>query len=186
VTTLAAAAREQDALLEQHLARHVAHEHNVFAALNTAYLRDGVLVSIAKNQTYAAPVHVLFVATQKEVAAYPRCLVVSESGSECTVIEDYVSLTDDAYLTNAVTEIVVADGARVRHVRLQRESLGAFHIAHCTVNLEKDASYIANAVTLGARISRYSLDALQNGEGAEMKIDGLALISGASSPTRIR
>jgi len=178
VTTLAAAAREQDALLEQHLARHVAYEHNVFAALNTAYLRDGVLVSIAKNQTYAAPVHVLFVATQKEVAAYPRCLVVSESGSECTVIEDYVSLTEDAYLTNAVTEIVVADGARVRHVRLQRESLGAFHIAHCTVKLEKDASYIANAVTLGARISRYSLDALQNGEGAEMKIDGLALISG--------
>ncbi len=178
VSTLAAAAREQDALLEQHLARQVTNEHNVFAALNTAYLRDGVLVSIAKNQTYAAPIHVLHVATQKEVAAYPRCLVVAESGSECTVIEDYVSLTDAAYLTNAVTEIVVADAARVRHVRLQRESLGAFHIATCTVNLDKDASYIANAVTLGARISRYGLDVLQNGEGAEMKIDGLALISG--------
>lgn len=178
VTTLAAAAREQGALLEPHLARHAGYEHNVFAALNTAYLRDGVLVHVAKNKACAAPVHLLFVATQKEVAAYPRCLVIAESGSECTVIEDYVSLTDDVYLTNAVTEIVAADSARVRHVRLQRESLGAFHIATCTVKLEKDASYVANTVTLGARISRYSLDTLQNGEGAEMKIDGLALISG--------
>lgn len=178
ITTLAAAARGQDALLETHLARHAADEHNVFTALNTAFLRDGVLLSVAKNTTYAAPVHVLYIATQKEVAAYPRCLVVAESGSECTVIEDFVSLTADAYLTNAVTEIVVADAARVRHIRLQRESLAAFHIAGCTVQLEKDASYVSSTVTLGARISRYGLDVLQNGEGAEMKIDGLALISG--------
>jgi Fe-S cluster assembly protein SufD len=33
-------------------------------------------------------------------------------------------------------------------------------------------------VTLCARISRHNLNVTQNGEGAEMKIDGLALISG--------
>ncbi|HEY6027443.1 MAG TPA: SufD family Fe-S cluster assembly protein [Pseudolabrys sp.] len=37
---------------------------------------------------------------------------------------------------------------------------------------------MSNTVTFGARISRYNLDVAQNGEGAEMKIDGLALISG--------
>lgn len=178
VSTLAEGAKVQDALLDKHLARHAAFENNVFAALNTSDLRDGALVTVAKNQACAAPVHVLFVATQKEIAAYPRCLVVAETGAECTLIEDYVSLTDGAYFNNAVTEIVVGPGARMRHVRLQRESLGAFHIANCAVALDKDASYLSNTVTLGARISRYNLGVAQNGEGAEMKLDGLALISG--------
>lgn len=178
VSTLAEAAEARSALLEKHLARHVAFENNLFAALNTSYLRDGALVTAGKNQACAAPVHLLFVATQKETAAYPRCLVIAETGAECTVIEDFVSLEDGAYFNNAVTEMVVGAGARVRHVRLQRESLNAFHIAHCAVTLDKDASYLSNTVTLGARISRYDLNVAQNGEGAEMKIDGLALISG--------
>jgi len=89
-----------------------------------------------------------------------------------------VSLQDGAYFNNAVTEIVVGAGAKVRHIRLQRESLNAFHIAHCAVTLDKDATYLSNTVTLGARISRYDLNVAQNGEGAAMKIDGVALISG--------
>ncbi len=178
VSTLAEGAKTQGTALEAHLARHAAFENNLFAALNTSYLRDGALVTVAKNQAYAVPVHLLFVATQKEVAAYPRCLVVAETGAECTVIEDFVSLQDGAYFNNAVTEIVVGAGAKVRHIRLQRESLNAFHIAHCAVTLDKDATYLSNTVTLGARISRYDLNVAQNGEGAAMKIDGLALISG--------
>jgi len=123
-------------------------------------------------------VHLLFVTTRKEIAVYPRCLVIAGEGSECTVVEDYVSLHDGTYLNNAVTEIAVGANARVRHVKLQRESLAAFHIANCAVTLEKDGAYLANAVTLGARISRNNLSVRQTGEGAEAIMDGLALISG--------
>ena len=168
----------EDALAEKHLARHLAFDNNVFAALNTSYLRDGALITFAKNTVYAAPVHLLHVATQKEAASYPRCLLIAGTGSECTLIEDFVSLENSAYFTNAVTEIVLESHARVRHVRLQRESPSAFHIANCAVTLEKDAVYQSHAVALGARISRHNLNVVQNGEGAEMHIDGLALISG--------
>ncbi|MEK6593377.1 MAG: Fe-S cluster assembly protein SufD [Pseudomonadota bacterium] len=166
------------ALAEKHLACHVGFDDNVFAALNTSYLRDGALITLAKGVVCAAPVHLLHIATQKEAASYPRCLLIAGSGSECMLIEDFVSLQDGAYLTNAVCEIVLEADARVRHVRLQRESLNAFHIANCAVVLEKDAVYQSHAVALGARISRHNLNVVQNGEGAEMKIDGLALISG--------
>jgi len=178
VSTLAEGLKGRDALLEKHLTRHAAFESNLFAAINTSYLQDGALVTAAKNQAYATPVHLLFVATRKESASYPRCLVVAETGSDCTVIEDYVCLEDGAYFNNAVTEIVVGMGARVRHVKLQRESYDAFHMADCTVMLDKDATYASHTVTLGARISRHNLSVTQNGEGAEMKIEGLALLSG--------
>lgn len=178
VSNLAEGLKHHGALVEPHLARHVPFDDNVFAALNTCYLRDGALIRVEKNQVHAAPVHLLFVSTRPEIVAYPRCLVIAETGSDCTVIEDYVALHDGVYFNNAVTEIAVAANARVRHVKLQRESLGSFHIANCGVSLDKDAAYASNTVTLGARMSRHNLNVVQDGEGAEARIDGLALVSG--------
>jgi Fe-S cluster assembly protein SufD len=178
VCALADAVKTHAALMEPHLANHAGFEQRVFTALNTAWLRDGAFVHLAKNAALREPIHLLFVATREDAAACPRCLIVAESGAECTVIEDYVSTASAGYFTNAVTEIAVAANARVRHVRLQRESSAAIHIASCAVSLAKDASYVSQSVAFGARLSRYNLDVIHHGEGAEAVIDGLALISG--------
>jgi Fe-S cluster assembly protein SufD len=136
---------------------------------------------VPRNMAPAAPVHLLFIATQKEVVSTPRCLVVAESGSAVTVIEDYVVLhqtgwEEEANFTNAVTEITLEDNARVNHVRIQREGSKAFHIANCRVSLGRSSHYQSVSVALGAQISRYKLDVLL-AEGAECAIDGLALIA---------
>ncbi len=161
-----------------HLGQHVLFQHNVFAALNTAFLHDGALVVVPRNLAVAAPIHLLFIATKKDTVSYPRCLILAELGSDVTVIEDYVSLQDEAYFTNAVTEIVLADQARIHHIRVQRESAQAFHIGNCAVSLAQGSNYQSVSVALGARISRYNLNVLQAAEGTECAVDGLALISG--------
>ncbi len=178
VTSLAAGLATHGSVIERHLARHARFEQDVFAALNTARLRDGALVWVAKNQQCPTPVQLLFLSTQKAVAAYPRCLVVAEAGAELTLVEEYASLVDNAYFTDAVTEVAIGDGAQVRHVRLQREARDAFHMATCAVALAKDANYASHAITLGARISRHDLSVRQGGEGAEVRLDGLTLIGG--------
>ncbi len=178
VTNLAAAVTAHPAAIKPHLGRHTEFRNNLFAALNTAFLHDGALIAVPRNASVAAPVHLLFIATQKEAVSYPRCLLVAESGSAVTVIEDYVALQEETYFTNAVTEIALADNARVNHVRVQRDSGQAFHIANCAVSLAHASRYQSVSVALGARISRYDLNVLQAGEGAECAIDGLALITG--------
>ncbi|HEV7391620.1 MAG TPA: Fe-S cluster assembly protein SufD [Burkholderiales bacterium] len=178
VVPLAMALKSEAGRLEPYLARLAGFEQNVFVALNTAHLRDGAVVLVGKNEACEKPVHILHVATQAATAAYPRCVVVAEAGAECTVIEEYEAISEDAYLTNAVTEIAVAPGARLRHIKLQSESARAFHIARCSVAVATDASYISHTVSLGSRLSRYDLSVALNGEGAFAQIDGLALISG--------
>ena len=178
VSPLVTALNTHAAVIEPHLARHAGFEREVFAALNTAHLRDGAFVWIARNQKCPTPVQLLYLSTQQEAAAYPRCLAIVEAGAELTLIEDYGSLGESVYFNDAVTEIVAGEGARVRHVRVQREAGGAFHIGRCAVALAKDANYSSHAVALGARISRLNLDVLQQGEGVEVRMDGLALISG--------
>ena len=159
-----------------HLGRHAEFHNNVFAALNTAFLHDGALIVVPREVTVSTPIHLLFIATQKDVASYPRCLVLAELGSAVTFIEDYVALQEEAYFTNAVTEIVLAENARVNHVRVQREGAQGFHIANCAVSLARASNYQSVSVALGAQISRYNLNVLL-AEGAECAVDGLALIS---------
>jgi Fe-S cluster assembly protein SufD len=176
VANLPAAVAAHAAAIEPHLGRHAAFRDNVFAALNTAFLHDAAVIVVARDVALAAPVHLLFIATQTEVASYPRCLVVAESGSSVTLIEDYVALQDEAYFINPVTEIALSDNARVNHIRVQRDSGKAFHIANCAVSLGRSSNYQSVSVALGAQISRYNLNVLL-AEGAECKVDGLALIA---------
>jgi len=178
VSPLVAAFSTHAAVIEPHLARLAAFERDVFAALNTAHLRDGAFIWVARNQKCPTPVQVLHVSAQNEAAAYPRLLAIVEAGAELTLIEDYESAGESVYFNDPVTEIVAGEGARVRHVRVQREAGGAFHIGRCAVALAKDSHYASHSVALGARISRLSLDVVQQGEGVEVQMDGLALISG--------
>jgi Fe-S cluster assembly protein SufD len=178
VENLAAGAQRDGAAVQAQLGRHAGFEHNAFAALNTAFLHDGALIVAPRDMTFAAPVHLLFIATRKQAASYPRCLVIAQPGSAVTVVEDFVALQNEAYFTNAVTEMAIADNAAVRHVRVQRDGAEAFHFANCAVSLAHASRYHSVSVALGARISRHNLVAVLAAEGAECAIDGLALIGG--------
>ncbi|PSJ16224.1 Fe-S cluster assembly protein SufD [Nitrosomonas supralitoralis] len=166
-------------ILESHLGQYAKFDNNVFAALNTAFLRDCALIIVPKNTVIEEPVHLLFIATQKEVTSYPRCLIIGESGSEITFIEDYVSLQDAAYVTNSLTEISLSANAHASHIRIQRESTQAYHMANCAVSIAHGSNYQSVSISLGAQISRYDLDVQLIAEAAECAIDGLALISGS-------
>jgi len=178
VENLASGVVRHGAPVQAHLGRHAGFERNAFAALNTAFLHDGALIVVPPDTALAAPVHLLFIATRKHAASYPRCLVIAETGSAVTVVEDFVALQDEAYFTNAVTEMALAANAQVHHVRVQRDSAEAFHFANCAVSLAHASRYHSVSVALGARISRHNLGVLLAAEGAECSIDGLALIGG--------
>ena len=179
VLPLCAALSSHAGLIEAHLAKLTGDAqagNDLFVSLNTAFLNHGVFIHLARGAVLKAPLHLLFVAAGQNVAAHPRVLVVAESAAEGCVIEDYVALGDAAGFTNAVTEIAVAANAAVRHIKLQRESAKAFHIGNCAVTLGRDARFASHAVALGARLSRNNLAIVQQGEGIEVAIDGLALI----------
>ncbi len=165
------------AILESHFGQYAKFDNNVFAALNTAFLRDCALIIVPKNTAIADPVHLLFIATQSEVTSYPRCLIIGEPGSNVTFVEDYVSLREAAYVTNSVTEICLSANAHAMHIRIQRENTQAYHLANCAVSLAHGSNYQSVSISLGAQISRYNLDVQLIDEVAECTIDGLTLIS---------
>jgi len=178
VTDLPTAMDTHGAAMKAQLGSQQALGDNVFAALNTAFLQDAAVVVVPRDVVLTAPVHLLFVATQAGALSHPRCLVLAETGSRMTLVEDYVALQDAAYLVNPVTELVLSDHAQVTHVRVQRDGPQAFHLANCAVSVGRSANYQSVSVAMGAQLSRYHLQVVL-GEGAECAVDGLALLAGS-------
>ncbi|MCK9202601.1 MAG: Fe-S cluster assembly protein SufD [Gallionella sp.] len=178
VTVASLAERFGDRLVEENFGRYAPYKQDAFVALNTNFFEDGTWVHVAKEVT--TPIHLLHVASKRETpsAIYPRCMVVMEASSRATLVEDHVGLGDGIYFSNAVTEVVLKDHAQLQHVRVQREDKNAFHVGHCSVVSGRGSRYAAISVALGARLSRHSIHVTQQGEGAEIHLDGLALIAG--------
>lgn len=147
-------------------------EKNAFAALNTAFVEDGVLIYLPKNATIDAPVQLSF-STDDGKISFPRVLIVAESFAEATIIETYNRRAETKYLTNAVVEVAVADEAKIKHFRVQRESHEAFHISNTAAEVGRGSVYDTTAINLGAKLSRHDVALKFNAEGGEAFVDGL-------------
>ncbi|MEH2304102.1 Fe-S cluster assembly protein SufD [Nostoc sp.] len=158
----------------------------VFTALNTAGITDAAVVWVKKNVVVETPIHLVFISVVGETAtiSQPRCLVVAESGSQVSLVEEYVAgkmptpQEGGVYLTNAVTEIWVGDNAEVSHTRVEWEGAEAFHIGKTAIAQARDSRYTSHAITLGAKLSRHNLEILQTGEQTQTTLNGLTIISG--------
>jgi Fe-S cluster assembly protein SufD len=163
--------------VEPHFGRHADSEHNGFTALNTAFARDGAFVSLPAGGRLPEPIHLVFVGVA-DALAQPRILVLAGPASEATIIEHYVGLAGQAYLTNAVTEIVAGEGAIIRHYTLLEESEPAFHVGTIQVDQDRDSTFRACSAAMGGRLVRNNLGVLLRAPGGSCALDGLYVVTG--------
>jgi Fe-S cluster assembly protein SufD len=165
-------------MIEPHLGRYVRWDSNVFAALNTAFIQDGGFVCLPPEARGETPIELVFLATTPGVAAQPRTLIVAGRHSRLTVVERYVGITDGAYFTNAVTEIVAGPGAAVDHYVVQEQGADAFHVTTVHAALERDSTLATCEATFGGRLARTTLALTFAGEGARGASNGLYVVGG--------
>lgn len=151
---------------------------DVFGDLNLARFQDGALLVVPKGVQVETPLHVVFLqkAGAEAAVSLPRLHVVLERGASATLVEEYAGT--GTYLTAAVTEVTLKEDARLIHDRVQRESPEAFHVSHMAVHASRGAGYEGRTVSLGARLSRSTPRVAMAAEGAELTLDGLALLDG--------
>jgi len=77
-----------------------------------------------------------------------------------------------------VTEVVLDEGARLDHYKLQQESERAFHIALLQVSHGRDSRFTSHSLALGAALARNDVRALFAAEGSECTLNGLYMAAG--------
>jgi Fe-S cluster assembly protein SufD len=180
VSSLRAALVSGAAALEPHLGRLARSDRHPFTALNTGFLHDGALVTVAPGTVAAEPISLLFVSVSPDgtVVSHPRVLVVAGDRSQVRIVESYVGPAGQAYFANAVTEVVAGEGAVVDHYKLQRESRGAFHVGTMHVLAGRDSAFSSHSIALGGALVRNEVIAVLEGEGGDCMLNGLYLADG--------
>lgn len=147
-------------------------------ALNLAFMTDGVLIKIGKAHAPARPVLLVFARSGKAGQAITTRNIVSvEAGATLTLIEAHVALGGPATKAqvNTGTDITVAEGAEVSHIKCVADAGEATHLATWAAQIGKAASYRAFHLTAGTRLSRNQVFATFGGEGAKLDVSGCFL-----------
>lgn len=179
VTNLAAVLAAGPERLEPFFS-HAPGEHHAFAAFNDVLAEDGAFVHLTPGTCVDEPIQLVFFSDTGgfPLMSSPRSVVLAEAGSRATIVETYAGMDGEVYCTNAVTEVILADGAQIEHYKVQNEPDTAFHLALLTVQQGRDSRFSSHSVMLGSRIARHEVRVCLEGPGAEVSLDGLYLPQG--------
>jgi Fe-S cluster assembly protein SufD len=177
VENLSAALAKDSALIEKHLGKYAATKDNAFAALNQAFFTDGAFISIPAGIAIADPIQLFYISSAKQngETIQPRNLIIAGANSKATIIESYLSTSEAASFTNAVTEIFAGDNAAIEHIKLQDETANAFHMATIAGEFGRASNVNVHSFALGAKLSRNNIRTKLAGEGLECILNGLYL-----------
>lgn len=166
--------------VEPYLTRAVDNLKNGLEALNLAHLQDGAVVQLPPHVVREEPLHIFFFSTAREPssASYPRNLILAGAHSQATIVEHYTGPDAAPYFTNAMTEVVLLDGAILEHYKLQEEGGSAFHVGSLQVSLARAGRFTSHAIALGSQLARNNIQVLMRGEGSETVLNGLYVAGG--------
>jgi Fe-S cluster assembly protein SufD len=164
--------------LEPWLGRTADPKAHGFVAFSTAAFDCGVVVEIARGAVLDRPIEIEISREggSPPPLSLPRVLVLAGAGSRAVVIERHHG--GGAYASLPVGEIGLERGADLTHVRVQRESTDAWHVATLAVRQEAASRFTQFSIALGARLARLDLGCLLAGEQASSRLLGLYLGNG--------
>jgi Fe-S cluster assembly protein SufD len=177
VTSLAEALAKGDREVIDSLS--AAAPDNAAFDLNTAFMSDGVVISVDKGAEIALPVAIeTRHSASTPQATFTRSLVVLGAGSKLTLIDSYEGPDGAAHQTNAALTLKVGDGAQLHRISFQAHGLEAQHISSLLVSLGKQAQLRSFAIEAGAALARNQVFVAYDGDNAKALIAGATLLSG--------
>ncbi len=162
----------------ENLGRHATIGEDAFVALNTAFLSDGAYIRLPDDYEEEVFLNLVYVQDSADSAVYPRTLIVAGRNTRLTLFESYANVDPvnaPQYFTNAVTEVVVGEGAKINHYRLLNESRAAYHVGTTRVTQARDSNYESGSFAMGCALGRHDLSVLLDGTGAYCSLNGLYL-----------
>ena len=156
-----------------------AKEDNL-TALNTAFTKEGAYIHIPRNVEVEKPIQIINFTTGAEDATMtqPRNLIVVGQNAHVQIIERHQSLTDQAALTNSVTEIFADRHATVDYYKIQNDQTTASLVDNTYIEQQSESEVSVHTFSFGGNITRNNLNFFQKGEHINSILKGITIIEG--------
>lgn len=179
VMTLMQAVVEGEA--KNYVGRYIDLQQYPFAALNSAFLEEGLFVVFERNLRLDKPLMLIcHTDTSEHRVSHIRNVFVAENNASAEIIEYYrhVGADKDRYFNNIVNEFYLSPQARIRHCKFQNEAFKAVHIALNYARIKSGAEYKSFCFQKGADLGRNEtkVDLLQ--ENARAEINAAYIMNG--------
>lgn len=148
-------------------------------ALNTAFMSDGVVISVAAGKHIARPLHLVFAyCSDTPASIFVRSQITLGAGARLTLIESHEGLGASDYHVNNALNVEIGEGAEFDRVKLAADGDKAVHVATTGATLAANARLRDFALTRGGAMVRNQLFVTCNGTGATVDLRGASLLAG--------
>jgi Fe-S cluster assembly protein SufD len=151
---------------------------SIFSAINTAYAQDGAYIHIAAKTIVDKPIQIVHVTSGNQLIANTRNLIIADAFSEAEIVHVFLSEDANESFVNNVTEIVVAENAKLTIEKLQNESEENYHVSLEHVKQAKDSNFSINTITLNGGLVRNNLFIDVDGQNVETHLNGAYVLKG--------
>lgn len=155
------------------IGKNVNPDKNIFNALNSFYIKDGLLIEINENHLIENPIQILIENNEKSIFSPTRVFIHAKKGSSSQFLLNYSSSTESFSLP--IVEYHVGQNARLTIDKIQLESNDAFSISTDQVYQERDSYFKINTISLSGKFIRNNLNILVDGENCETHLNGAYL-----------
>ena len=147
-----------------------------FAALNTAYASDGLLIRVSGKVTL--PLNLIYCHDDPHSDVILHHVVRLEPGAELTLLENGPA----AARLNTVLEVDLADGAAFHHIRTQGRDHGRRAVTHIFARLAKESVFKSFTLSVNGAHTRNETVIDFTGDDAIAHVAGAAMGDGAMGP----
>ncbi|OZB96455.1 Fe-S cluster assembly protein SufD [Paenibacillus sp. XY044] len=172
-TDLATAVKEHEDLVKAHLHTAVTADESSVAALHAALWNGGVFLYVPKNVEVTAPLQAVLLTDDEEATFAPHILVIADTNSSVTYVDNYVSGTSDKPVThNGAVEVFAKSGAKIRFATIHQLGTNVTDISYRRAVIENDASmeWIVGEMNSGDTASDTYTILKGNGSTSDSKI----------------
>lgn len=174
-TDLASALQTHGDLVRKHFMTVVRKDENQLTAFHAALWSGGVFLYVPKNVNVSVPLQALFLSDDHAARFSPHVLIVAESHSSVTYVEQYVSVGDAASskLThNGIVEVVVGAGANVNVASVHGLNDNVIDLTYRRANVEQDATvnFVVGDMSSGYGMSDTTAILKGNGSNSDTKV----------------
>ena len=177
IRSMAQALAAGDLVVAENLGKVVPNEREGVVALNTALMRDGAVIHVAKGATVEQPIHLVFAATgEKPASVFTRSLVVIDARARAMLVESHDAFV--GHQVNTAIELIVGDNAHVDHIKITNGPSDLVHISSLMAAIGANARFNDFAFNIGGGVVRNQTFVRFDGEGTHAGLRGASLLKG--------
>ena len=167
------------AITEKYFGKLVNKYEDHFSMLNTAFVTDGAFVHVKKGIAAQYPIFIINLYNSPEHFIQSRNLIIIEESSKLDVIVDFQNLGASTYY-NHVSECFISKNADLNVTKLQTATQNTTAVHTLEADVERDAKFTCNTISLEAKLIRNTTNVRLSGENSQAHLNGLYYGTGKS------